>query len=87
MPLQAADCALDSYLKCAFAKDKLMMPCKAYRVGIFDSNSPEKPHPVKIELGSIEEKKILLNRGKKLHSVMPEHYLHQNYSRAERLIP
>ncbi len=36
-------------------------------------------------VGCIEEKKILLNRGKKLHLVMAEHYLHQSYSRAERL--
>ncbi len=57
MPIQAADYVLDSYFKCALANDELILPCKAYRVGTLDSNSPEKPHPVKIELGSVEEKK------------------------------
>ncbi len=45
----------------------------------------DRPRPVKIILGSVEEKQLLVNRRKMLYSVMPDYYFHQSYSRAERL--
>ncbi len=44
-----------------------------------------KTNPVKIILGSVEEKQLLLNRRKMLYSVMPDYCFHQSYSRAEWL--
>ncbi len=40
--------SLESYFKCALAKDESIALCKAYRVGTHDSNSTEMPHPFKI---------------------------------------
>ncbi len=41
---------------------------KAFRVGALDSNSTEMPRPVKIVLGSVEERQLLLNGRKKLNA-------------------
>ncbi len=65
---------LNLYLKCALAKDESITLCKAYRVGTHDSNSPDRPRPVKIIRGSVEEKQLLLNRRKVLYSVMPDYF-------------
>ncbi len=45
-----------------------------YRVRTHDSNSTDRPRPVKIILGSVEEKRLLLNQRKMFHLVMPDYY-------------
>ncbi len=43
------------------------------------------PRPVKIVLGSVEEKQLLLNGRKKLNATMPNYFFHENYRRAKQL--
>ncbi len=47
--------SLESYFKCALAKDESITLCKAYRVGTHDSNSTDRPRPVKIIRGSVKK--------------------------------
>ncbi len=61
------------------------MLCKAYRVGTHYSNSTDRPRPVKVVLGYVEENQLLLNRRKMLYSVMPDYFFHHSCSRAEWL--
>ncbi len=77
--------SLESYFKCDLAKAESITLYKAYRVGTHDSNSTDRPGPVKIILGSVEEKLLLLNRRKMLYLIMPDYFFHQSYNRAERL--
>ncbi len=44
--------SIKSYL--AHAKDESITLCKDYRAGTLDSNSTDRPHPVKIIIGSVE---------------------------------
>ncbi len=55
---------LELYFKCPLAKDESITLCKSYHVRTHDSNSTDRPRPVKIILGSVEEKQLLLNRRK-----------------------
>ncbi len=66
--------SLASYFKFALAKDVSITLCKANRVGTHDSNSTDRPRPVKSVLGSVEKKQLLLNRRKMLYSVMPGYF-------------
>ncbi len=67
--------SLESYFKCAFAKDESITLCKAYRVGTHDSNSTGRQRPVKILLGSVKEKEDVVFGNARL-------FFHQSYSRA-----
>ncbi len=64
----------ESYFKCPLAKEESISLCKAYRVRTHDSNSTNRPRPVKIILGSVEEEQLLLNQRKMLYSVMPDYF-------------
>ncbi len=65
--------SLESYFKCALAKDESIALCKAYRVGTHDST--DSPRPVKIILGSVEEKEDIVFGNARL-------FFHQSYGRA-----
>ncbi len=66
--------SLEPYFKYVLAKDESIKLCKHSRVGTLDSNSTDRPRPVKIILGSIEEKQLFLKQRTMLRSVMPGYF-------------
>ncbi len=66
--------SLEPYFRYVLVKDETVKLCKYSRVGTLDSNSTDRPRPLKIILSSIEEKQLLLIRKTMLPSVMPGYF-------------